>query len=147
MKLDVLASRDVAETPRVLLGYRGQGVELPRIEHPLRHLDPEHVHVTVLPLPVGAAHEAERPPLIGPDFAALKLLQRDNELVDVVLVGERESCSAEGPGIVDRSHHRAPAACDAVRGSCQTAKLPMTDARATTSPMTTVAYGKATSAS
>jgi len=44
---------------------------------------------------------AECAPLVGADLPALKLLQRGDELVDVVLVGERETRATKGLCIVD----------------------------------------------
>jgi hypothetical protein len=101
VELDVLARGDVAKAARVGLGHRRKGVKLPRVEHPLRHLDPKHVDVAVLPLAIGAADQAERAPLVGADLPALKLLQRGEELVDVVLVGERETRATKGLRVVD----------------------------------------------
>src|SRR5712691_8602486 len=91
MDLDVLARGDVAKAARIGLGHRREGVQLAQVEHSLRHLDPKHVDVTVLPLAIGPAHQAKLAPLVGADRPALKLLQRGDELVDVVLVGERET--------------------------------------------------------
>jgi hypothetical protein len=67
----------------------------------LRHLDPKHVDVTVLPLAIGPAHQAKLAPLVGADRPALKLLQRGDELVDVVLVGERETRATKSLRVVD----------------------------------------------
>ena len=64
-----------------------------RRDHALRDLHAHHLRVGGLALPIGAAHEAERTPLVGTDVAALELRQHVRELVDIALVGEREpSC-------------------------------------------------------
>ena len=50
------------------------------------------------------AHEfgcAARPPLVGAHLPALTLLQRGDELVDVVLVGERETRATKGLRVVE----------------------------------------------
>jgi hypothetical protein len=59
------------------------------------------VDVIVLPLAIGAADQAERAPLVGADLPALRLLQRGDELVDVMLVGERETRATKGLRVVD----------------------------------------------
>lgn len=109
MELDVLACGDVAKAARIGLGHRREGVQLAQVEHSLRHLDPKHVDVAVLPLAIGPAHQAKRAPFVGADLPTLELLQRGEELVDVVLVGERETRATEGLRIVNGCHYRAPA--------------------------------------
>src|SRR5262245_23848503 len=65
MKLDVLTRGDVTEAPRVALAHVGKGCELVGCQDALRHLDAQHLRVGGLPLPVGAANEPKRTPLIG----------------------------------------------------------------------------------
>ena len=88
VELDVLPRGDVAELARVLLPRRRQRVELGAVENALRNLHPQHRRVVGLPLTVGAAHQAERPPLVGRDLAALVLFERRHELVDVGHAGK-----------------------------------------------------------
>src|SRR5918995_1184217 len=54
--------------------------ELP---HASRDFDAQHLRVRGLALPVGAAYQPERPPLVRRDLAALVSLERRHELVDV----------------------------------------------------------------
>ena len=75
VELEVLPRGDVAEPARVPLGHVGQGVELIRVEHALRNLDAQHLEVRGLTLAVGAAHQAERAPLVRADLAALETIQ------------------------------------------------------------------------
>jgi hypothetical protein len=57
-------------------------------EDALGDLDPQHLGVGGLPLTVGAAHQAERAPLIRRQLAALVLLEHRHELVNVGFAGE-----------------------------------------------------------
>ena len=75
-----------------------------RGEDALRNLDAQHLHVAGLPLAVGAPDEAEHPPLIGRQLAALELLERGDELVDVGLARERKAGPSERLGIVYGCH-------------------------------------------
>ena len=75
-----------------------------RRDHALRDLHAQHLRVGGLALPVGAAHQAERAPLVGRDLAALELRQHVGELVDVALVGEREPRAAKRLRIVYCCH-------------------------------------------
>ena len=75
-----------------------------RGEHALRNLDAQHLHVAGLALAVGAAHEPEHPPLVGRQLAALELLERRHELVDVGLAGKRQPGPAQRLRIVYRCH-------------------------------------------
>ena len=104
MELDVLPRGDVAEAAREPLADLGQRLELRRGEDALRNLDAQHLHVAGLPLAVRAADEAEHPPLIGGQLAALELLERGDELVDVGLAREGEAGPAERLGIVYGCH-------------------------------------------
>ena len=76
--------------PRVPLADVGERDELIAREHALRNLDAQHLRVVGLTLPVGAAHETERAPLVRRHLAALVSLERGDELVDVGLAGKRQ---------------------------------------------------------
>ena len=104
MKLHVLAGGDVAEAARVALTDFGQRVELIAGENPLRNLHAQHLRVFSLALPVRAAHEAERPPLVGRHLSALVAFECFHELVDVGDAGERKPRPAEGFGIIYNRH-------------------------------------------
>ena len=90
VKLDVLPRRDVAEAPRILLADVGERAELIGCQDALRDLDAQHLRVGGLPLAVGAAHQAERAPLVGRQLAALVALERRDELVDIGHARERQ---------------------------------------------------------
>ena len=104
VELDVLARGDVAEAAREPLAHFGQRLELWCGQDTLRNLDAQHLHVAGLPLAVGAADEPEHPPLIGRQLAALELLERGDELVDVGLAREREARPSERLGVVYCCH-------------------------------------------
>ena len=89
------------EAARPALGRVGHGIELGRVEDALRDLDAEHLGVARLALPVGAADQPVRAPLIRPELAALEACERRDEVVDLRLVREGEPCPAEGLGIVE----------------------------------------------
>ena len=55
---------------------------------------------SVLPLPVGAAHQAERAPCVRRDLAALELLEHVHEFVDIGFTREREPRASERVWIV-----------------------------------------------
>ena len=74
------------------------------VEHALRNLDAQHLHVAGLPLAVGAADEAEHPPLVGRQLAALEFLERGDKLVDVGLARERKARPPERLGVVYCCH-------------------------------------------
>ena len=95
MELDVLPRGDVAEAARIALADLGEHIELVGRQEALRDLDPQHLRVFGLPLAVGAPHQAVRAPLIGRDLAALVLLERRDELVDLGFVGERQPRAPE----------------------------------------------------
>jgi hypothetical protein len=88
VKLNVLPRRDVPEAAGVFLADVREHAQLRRREEALRNLDPEHLRVFGLTLSVGAAHEPERPPLIGGHLAALVLREHGDELLDIGLAGE-----------------------------------------------------------
>ncbi len=100
MKLDVLARGDVAEAPRIALADVGERRELIARQDALRHLDAQHLRVGGLALPVRAANEPERAPLVGRQLAALVALERRDEFVDVGHAGEREARAAVRAGVV-----------------------------------------------
>ena len=100
MKLDVLASGDVAEAAREPLTHVGERLELRGGQDALRHFHAQHLHVAHLALAVCAAYEPEHAPLVGRQLATLKLVEHVDELVDVGLAGERKTGSAEGFRIV-----------------------------------------------
>ena len=75
VELHVLAGRDVTEAARMPLGDVRQRVELRGVEDALRNLDPQHLRIGVLPLPVGAAQQPERAPLVRRDLAALEPIE------------------------------------------------------------------------
>ena len=102
VELDVLPRRDVAEPARVLRAGVGEGAHLRAGHDPLRNLDPHHLDV-VLPLAVGAAHQAELPPRFGGQLAALVLFELVDELVDVALVRERQARTPERR-VIDCGH-------------------------------------------
>ena len=104
MKLDVLPRRDVPEAAREPLADFGERLELRRGEHALRNLDAQHLHVAGLPLAVRAPDEAEHPPLIGRQLAALEFFERGDKLVDVCLAREREAGPAKRLGVVYCCH-------------------------------------------
>ncbi len=104
VELDILPRRDVTEPAREPLADFGERLELRGGENTLRNLDAQHLHVARLPLAVRAPHEAEHPPLVGGQLAALEFLQRGHELVDVGLAREREAGPSQGLGIVYRCH-------------------------------------------
>ena len=85
MELDVLPRRDVAEAARVPLRHVGERVELLGGRACPAGSSRAASGVVGLPLAVGAAHEAERAPVVGRDLAALEPLERRDELVDVAL--------------------------------------------------------------
>ena len=99
VELDVLPRRDVPEAARVALGDVRERLELRPVEDALRDLDPQHLRVARLPLAVRAAHQAEGPPLVGRQLAALVGVERADELVDLGLVRERQPRAAEGRGL------------------------------------------------
>ena len=76
VQLDVLPRRDVAEAARVAFGDVGHRVELIAGQDALRNLDPHHLRVAGLPLPVGAAQQAKRAPLVGTNLSALELREQ-----------------------------------------------------------------------
>ncbi len=99
VELDVLPRRDVPEAARVALGDVRERLELRPVEDALRDLDPQHLRVARLPLAVRPAHQAEGPPLVGRQLAALVGVERADELVDLGLVRERQPRAAEGRGL------------------------------------------------
>ena len=105
VKLDVLPRGDVAEAARVARGDVAERVELGARQDALRNLDPKHLRIGVLPLPVGAAHEAEAAPLVRRDLATLELREHADELVDIGLVRERQPRAAEGVSILAGVHN------------------------------------------
>ena len=91
MELHVLPRGDVAEAARVAIGDVGDRLELCAGQDPLRHLHAHHLRVLRLPLPVGAAHQPEHAPRVGPDLSALELSEHRRELVDVRDIRESQS--------------------------------------------------------
>src|SRR4029077_19852766 len=84
-------------------------------QQPLRDLDAQHLRVVRLALPVGAAHQPERAPLVRPDLAALELPEHVGELVDVRFGREAQSRAAVDFGIVNYCHSSSPGACFRLR--------------------------------
>ena len=101
MELHVLPRGDVAEAARIEVRDVGERLELRAGQQPLRDLDAQHLRVLRLPLAVGAAHEPEGPPLVGPDLAALEPCEHVGELVDLRPVGEAQSRPAIRVGIIN----------------------------------------------
>ena len=104
VELHVLARGDVAEAAGPALGDVGQRPELRDVQRSLGNLDPDHLRVAGLALPVGPADEAEGAPLVGGQLAALVPVEGGHELVDVGLVGERQAGAAEGTDVGQRRH-------------------------------------------
>ncbi len=75
---------------RIPFADLGERVELLARDHALRDLHAQHRASYDLALSVGAAEQAERPPLVRRHLAPLVLLQHDDELVDIGFVGERQ---------------------------------------------------------
>ena len=94
VKLQVLPRGDVPEPARIALGHVGQRVNLRDVHQTLRDLDANHLHVR-LPLPVGAAQQAERAPLIRAELAALERFELGDELVNLRRIRKRESARVQ----------------------------------------------------
>ena len=105
VELHVLPGRDVSKAARELVGDIRQHVELIGGENALRNLHANHLRIVDLTLPVAAAHEAKRAPLVRGDLTALESGQGRGELVDIGLVGKRQSGTAVGGRIVKIDGH------------------------------------------
>ena len=105
--LDVLPGGDVAEAARIPGRNVGKRAHLRPGDDPLRDLDAHHLHA-VLPLAVGAAQQAETPPVVGRDLAVLVPAQRLDELVDVALPRERPAVAPDRPLCFTCYGHNSP---------------------------------------
>jgi hypothetical protein len=103
MKLQVLTRGDVSEPARIPLGHVSQCVELLGVAQALRELDANHLHVR-LPLPVGAAQQAERAPLIRAELAALERFELGDELVNLRRIRKRGPRASKRLGVVHCCH-------------------------------------------
>ena len=83
MELHVLPRRDVTESAGIPFRNVRQRFELRRVNDTLGNLDPQHLGISILTLPVCAAQKPEAPPLVGRDLATLEAIEHQHELIDV----------------------------------------------------------------
>ena len=87
VELHVLAGGEVAPAPRVRLGDVGARLELLGGQAAVRHLDPEHLVVAALPLPVDALVQAEDAEHVFVDPAVEVLVDRALVVVELLRDG------------------------------------------------------------
>ena len=105
VELQVLPRRDVAEAARVPLGDVRERFELiVRRAFPAGSSRAASGSRRPAAGPYSPAHEAERAPFVRRNLASLEPIERSDELVDVLLVREREARAAERIAMVMRSH-------------------------------------------